>query len=238
MSLMNIKYAAISKKGNRTRNEDAFGVTEMPECGRWIGIVCDGLGGHSFGEAASQTVCKSILDYWCMHCAEPDSEGKIADACRTAQTELDRQAAKRGHAEMGTTMVMAAVKDDKVTIAHIGDSRCYLCRPETGMLFQTTDHTELSFGWEIVSRCFLSFHPEKAVPDVVRFGVQPGDRLLLCSDGLYKSMTPDMLRERMLEKKTLEEILDEYDSLCEKYGEDNYTAVVIEICHEKQIVMD
>lgn len=73
-----------------------------------------------------------------------------------------------------------------------------------------------------------SYRPEVAVPDIRQIKLQTGDRVLLCSDGLYKSMAPDILQARMMDDKTLEEILDVYDYLCEKQGDDNYTAILIE----------
>ena len=60
---MNIKYATISKTGRRSNNEDCFNVLEMPEHNRFMGIVCDGMGGHSFGEVASEAVCNAISRY-------------------------------------------------------------------------------------------------------------------------------------------------------------------------------
>lgn len=129
---------------------------------------------------------------------------------------------------MGTTMVMASIEDDVATIAHIGDSRCYVQRPEEGLFYQSKDHVRLDFGWEIVTKCFFSYRPEVAVPDIQQIKLQAGDRILLCSDGLYKSMAPDILQARMMDDKPLEDILDVFDFLCEKQGDDNYTAILIE----------
>ena len=117
----------------------------------------------------------------------------------------------------------------KVTIVHVGDSRCYLQRQSEGLLYQTEDHVRIDFGWEIVSRCFFSYRPETAVPVIRQFAIQKGDRILLCSDGLYKSMASDILQARMLDGKPLEDILDIFDFLCQKQSDDNYTAILIEI---------
>ena len=87
----------------------------------------------------------------------------------------------------------------------------------------------IDFGWEVVSRCFFSYRPEVAVPDIRQFTIQKGDRILLCSDGLYKSMAPDILQARMLDDMPLEDILDVFDFLCQKQGDDNYTAILMEI---------
>ena len=53
---MEIRYATISKAGRRHNNEDAFKVIDMPESNRFVGIVCDGMGGHSFGETDDSAV--------------------------------------------------------------------------------------------------------------------------------------------------------------------------------------
>ena len=60
----------------------------------------------------------------------------------------------------------------KVTIAHVGDSRCYLQRQGEGLLYQTEDHLRIDFGWEIVSRCFFTYRPEVAVPDIKQFTIR------------------------------------------------------------------
>ena len=196
---MKIKYATISKTGRRSNNEDTFRVVDMPQQDRFMGIVCDGMGGHYCGEVASETVCNAITEYW------------------------------EKYAATGTTMVMASIEKDNVTIAHVGDSRCYLLRPGDGLLYQTQDHVRLDFGWEVIAKCFFSYRPDVAVPDVRQFSLQAGDRLLLFSDGLHKSMKDDVLLTLMAEDKPLEEIINEYDKICETRGDDNYTAILIEV---------
>lgn len=225
---MEIRYATISKTGRRHNNEDAFKVIDMSDSNRFMGIVCDGMGGHSFGETASETVCNAISDSWEKYISTPDCDSKVKLACKKASSAIGQKAYELHHAEMGTTMVMASIENDMATIAHVGDSRCYVQRPDEGLLYQTKDHIRLDFGWEIVDKCFFSYRPEVAVPDIRQIKLQIGDRILLCSDGLYKSIDPDILQVRMMDDKPLEEILDVYDFLCEKQGDDNYTAILIE----------
>lgn len=237
---MKFTYATISKTGRRSNNEDAFKVIEMPKKERWMGIVCDGMGGHAMGEVASETVVKTISDYWGKFSDMYDREEKVIKACKKASTIFDRKSFDL-HAQMGTTMVMASIEGNKVTIAHIGDSRCYLIRPghydyedinntdKDHVVYQTKDHVNINYGWETVAKCFFSYRPEVAVPDIVQFEIQPGDRILLCSDGLYKCIAPNILKERLMDDKTPEEILDAFDFLCERSGDDNYTAIMVRI---------
>lgn len=238
---MKITYSTISKTGKRSNNEDAFKVIDVPEKGCWMGIVCDGMGGHAMGEVASETVVKAISDYWNEHSNIPDSTEKVADACTLASAAIDGRADVFNHCTMGTTMVMASIQGGRITVAHIGDSRCYLLRPgyydyeditntdKDNVVYQTKDHVRLDFGWDVVEKCFLSYHPEVAVPDVVQFDVQPGDRIFICSDGLYKCIAPNILKARLMDDKSPEEILDVFDFLCERSGDDNYTAILAKI---------
>lgn len=227
--MIKIQYASISETGKRQKNEDAFRIVGMADGNRWLAVVCDGMGGHDKGEVASETVADAIVDYWRNEVDETDSKQKVERACRKARVALDDSAFAMGHVKMGTTMVMASIEGDTVTIAHLGDSRCYLLRPEEGLLYQTKDHIRMEYGWEIIDRCFFSYRPEVCVPDVVQFKLKAGDRIMLCSDGLYNSMAPEILLANMMDKKSLEEILDAYHIHCEMRGDDNYTVVLIAV---------
>lgn len=173
---MKITYSTISKTGKRSNNENAFKVIYAPEKGCWMGIVCDGMGGHAMGEVASETVVKSISDYWKEHSNIPDSTEKVAEACTLASAAIDRRADVFNHCTMGTTMVMASIQGSRITDA--------------------------------------------------QFDVQPGDRIFICSDGLYKCIAPNILKARLMDDKTPEDILDVFDFLCERSGDDNYTAIM------------
>ena len=221
---MKIRYAIISETGRRSNNEDYVKVIDNSEESRWFGAVCDGMGGHAMGEIASETVCNAVCDYW-ERSKDEDQAVKARRACRSASAQLDERAFGMNHVQMGTTLVMAGIDGNTITITHCGDSRCYLMRGDD-LVYQTKDHVGSSFGWEIVTKCFFSYKPEAATPDIAQFEIKPGDRILLCSDGLYKSMPPEILKARMMDDKTPEELLDVYAFLCEKNGDDNYTAIL------------
>lgn len=221
---MKIKYAFITKTGRRSNNEDFVKVIDNPETQCWLGVVCDGMGGHAMGEIASETVGNAVCDYW-ERLTNEDFIVKARRACRSASAKLDERAFGMNQVQMGTTLVMASIDGNRITITHCGDSRCYLLRNDN-LVYQTKDHVGDSFDWEIVTKCFFSYKPEAAVPDIAQFEIKPGDRILLCSDGLYKSMPPEILKARMMDHKTPEELLDVFDFLCEKNGDDNYTAIL------------
>ena len=113
---MKIHYATISETGKRQNNEDAFRIVNGEDGNRWLAVVCDGMGGHAMGEVASETVSDAIVDYWKKHTDEPDSKTKVEKACAHAMRALDKKANSLNHCQMGTTMVMASIEGDTVTI--------------------------------------------------------------------------------------------------------------------------
>lgn len=223
---MKIKYAAISETGQRPNNEDAYRVTDNADEQHWMGIVCDGMGGHSKGEVASETVINVLVDYFGQHADMADSDEKVEDACGMASRELDAQSDEMGQVEMGTTMVMASIRGDKLMVAHVGDSRCYVMRPGEGRIIQTCDHTRQSEGREYITRCFFSYRSEVCVPDMKYIKVKAGDRILICSDGLYRCMSSRTFEKQLMDDKTPEEILHTFAERCEDYANDNYTAIL------------
>lgn len=86
---MKVNYAAISKAGRRSYNEDCFNIIDLPEKDRWMGIVCDGMGGHAMGDVASKTVEKAISEYWEKHSNMSDREEKVIKACKKATAAID-----------------------------------------------------------------------------------------------------------------------------------------------------
>lgn len=229
---LKIKYATISKIGLRQNNEDAYNVVDNDGLKHRLIIVCDGMGGHDHGEVASEVVTRTMSEYWLENDDTPDSKEKIVAACGVARRVLDRKADSLDHAEMATTMVMASFEGENVTIAHVGDSRCYLVRPSNGLLYQTRDHIERSCGWEFVARSFFAYRPDVNQPEVKTYKIKAGDRLLLCSDGIYKCMAPGTIIEKLKGDMSPEEIINALDSICEKRSDDNYTAILIEVEQE------
>ena len=225
---MKIKYTTFSEAGVRRANQDVCRVVEIPEHDRTLMVVCDGMGGHTMGDVAAETVCNAVCDYWKTHPDCGDSVQKVIEACTQASDALYKRSRVVRPIEMGTTLVMASVEGNKVTIAHCGDSRCYLLR-DGAVVYQTQDHADPHWGSEVVTKCFFSMDSEVAVPDIAQFEVKSGDRIFLCSDGVYKSMAPQILTARLQDDKPLDEVVDVIKFLCEKYSKDNYTGILAEI---------
>jgi len=184
----------------RTKNEDHFGEFES-ERGRLL-VVADGMGGHLGGATASHLAVESVGDHF--SASREDPERLLREALEQAnqrifQTSVENESL-RG---MGTTAVLLLVEREGAWVAHVGDSRAYRLRD--GELEPLTDDHSVVF--EMIRRGLITpdeaaVHPrrneilrsvgveQKIQADVVQVDIRPGDRFLLCSDGL-SSMLPD-----------------------------------------------
>jgi PPM family protein phosphatase len=179
----------------RDQNEDSLfsGATTF--------AVADGMGGHQAGEVASDTALEPIrrLDGRRFPSAKELQQALTAAISTANTTVADKAAAEPGLRGMGTTLTAAVVRDGQLYVAHVGDSRAYLLRTGEEITQLTTDHTlvEQLVREGRISRQEAAAHPQRSVitravgvedevevdslPPLV---LQPGDQVLLCSDGL------------------------------------------------------
>lgn len=223
---MKIQYTTFSKKGPRMNNEDCYNVVRNGD-ERMMFIVCDGMGGHACGDVASKTICNSISAYWDENQHKNDTTGKVYQAAKEAQAALDEVS---GHYQMGTTMVMASIERQNAIIAHAGDSRCYVVDLKGNVKYRTIDHLETGTAWiPYINRAFFTGHQEQAVPDMKVIELQPLDRILLCTDGLYNAIDDGTLLHTLQCAKDVEQVAEKYQTICEEKAGDNYTAIIIEV---------
>lgn len=215
-----MKYVQFSEKGPRLNNEDCCRVVEIAGK-RTLFIVCDGMGGHVDGEVASEVVCDTFSDYWTENHDVADSAEKIHDAAGQAGKALDE---KSCHGPMGTTLVMASVEGATALIAHAGDSRCYVIDIKGNVKYRTIDHEEQG----LITNAFFTGYSRSVVPEVKTVALEPLDRILLCTDGLYKAIDDDVLLHTLQCAKDVNQVAEKYLHLCEGAASDNYTAIVIE----------
>ena len=224
---MKINCITFSEKGPRSENQDHIRTITDAENGRYSFVLCDGMGGHAMGGTAAKIVAASICrDIMRMpHVDENDIRAIVSRAAWTLDTMSDVY----GRVKMGSTMVAAHIEGSRMTVMHCGDSRCYVYGRDGKAKYVTTDHNAGDCIGAPLTRGFFTGHPDMAAPEVFTVKVEPGDRVLLCSDGMWSSIRPDILRDRMLDDKDPEDIMDTYKFLCEKYAEDNYSAILITI---------
>jgi serine/threonine protein phosphatase PrpC len=206
------RYAAASDRGRvRADNQDAWAVDR--ELGLFI--VCDGIGGHLAGEVASSIVTQSLPA--AMRRGLPSgaslSSASTAEAAVRIVAELSRQVRQESQGQpgldgMGTTVVCALVRDREALVVHLGDSRAYLLRGAT-LARLTSDHSVVQALIDAgqLSAAGADSHPAagrltrylgmegQALPQARHLGLMPGDRLLLCTDGLSGMLDEGQLTE-------------------------------------------
>ena len=171
--------AAASVTGQvRERNEDSG------YAGRRLCAVADGLGGHPGGDIASAAAIRALIRYDEQAGQDLDPEETLRRAFAAAAEAVAKAAAARPDlAAMATTLTALLRSQDRAVLGHIGDSRAYRLRD--GRLAQLSqDHvTEVPVFGSVMTRCIGAGSDEG--PDITGHDARPGDRWLLCSDGLY-----------------------------------------------------
>jgi protein phosphatase len=213
--------------------------------------VADGMGGHAAGEEASRLAITTLLNQvltapeWILRADNPSLAAEImrraAERFETIGRVLAQEAADEPDLHgFGTTMTFAASVGRNLFVAHIGDSRAYVLR--RGTLHQLTrDHTlvremyeagEITLDQAATHRMrhalTRNLGPEKgAKPDVQELGLEDGDCLLLCSDGLHEMVSADTIAAVLAAGAPSETICTRLiDLALAAGGKDNVTVVV------------
>lgn len=231
----------------RDNNEDKFDFFE-PEDPTVLATkgcfyaVADGMGGHSAGQVACELALKTVIETYFSH-PSADTEDSLRHAVveanaliyETAQTIPDRQG-------MGTTLTAVIVREDRLTVAQVGDSRAYLLRNRQ-ITQLTDDHSwvaeqvrlgsmtlaeaQISPFRNIITR---SIGTSAAVePDVFTHDLQAGDTLVLCSDGLSGHLEPSEIQAVAEQHSPSAAALSLVEAANERGGRDNITAVVLAV---------
>ena len=209
--MLDVEFTQLSDTGRtRDHNEDYLGyvLPYTPAQLRSHGCVfalADGVGGQQKGEVASQLAVETLLAGFSASKSGEAHKSLLSRLVQNANLQVYEQGqASRAKAGMATTIVATALRADRATIAHVGDSRCYLVREGRARQI-TRDH---SIAAEQVRIGILSASEAAESPnrhllsrsvgndmvvnvEIDEVHVQKGDILLQCSDGLHGSVTPD-----------------------------------------------
>ena len=239
MSIKTVSFAASDIGRIRSSNQDSG------YAGYNLFFVADGMGGHAGGDIASALCTQRISNIDSVYETPEDASKALIDVVWEANGVLGATA--QAHPElagMGTTFSGIIFTGNKVTIGHIGDSRIYLARD--GQVKQiTSDHT---FVQRLVDTGRITpaealVHPRRSVlmrvlgdveefPDVDSFTMdtQPGDRWLLCSDGLSGVVPPEIAERILLSKMDSREASELLVGEALEFGApDNVTVVVVDV---------
>jgi protein phosphatase len=223
----------------RSANQDSYYID--PD-GRFF-IVADGMGGHAGGEVASKIAVDSIHEYLELFWAvESDPTKLVQDAIDKAnQAIIADQSSHPVRSDMGTTVVILLFKDDQPWFSHIGDSRLYRLRG--AKLDQISDdHTWIARAiqtgvvnpedakthpWRHMLLQCLGREDVKSIP-AKEIEWQPGDRFLICSDGLTEELTDDRIAHHLKGIRNCQQASQVLiDSAKARGGRDNITVVIV-----------
>lgn len=239
----------------RTNNEDNFGYDTR----FGIFVVCDGMGGQAAGEVASKMGVDSMLDYFRNNNGIPkqglrkfegvsDRASALGNAILRANEAVFKASheGQKEHAGMGSTIVSVLVRDNFLSVGHVGDSRIYLVRNRK-MQQLTNDHSlvmeqvrrglmtvaeaEKSEIQNIILRALGS--EENVEPDLDDLVAMPGDVLLLASDGLTKEVKDPEMLKIINAAPSLERACEQLIQAAKNNGgDDNITCVLIKLVEE------
>lgn len=227
----------------RKENQDNYRAGRQPDDTVWA-VVCDGMGGAAGGALASRLAVNSMEESLLSRLGAGQT-GAVCESLEAAVARANTAVYERAQAQkdvrgMGTTLVAAIVKNGVVYLAHAGDSRAYLYHGGK-LLLLTRDHSMVQ---EMVERGTLTeeqaaSHPKKNLitralgvdgrveAEYGRCPIEPGDILLLCSDGLTNFATEKELCE-VLDRADFFSAADEMIALALACGgQDNITALLI-----------
>ncbi|HEY9208160.1 PP2C family protein-serine/threonine phosphatase [Acidovorax soli] len=237
---MKFSVFQISRRGGREKNEDRMGYCYTREAGLFV--LADGMGGHPEGEVAAQIALQTISSLF-QRQAKPQLDNVqefLSSALLAAHHQILRYASDKGMLDTPrTTLVAAVVQAGAASWIHCGDSRLYMVR-DGELLSRTRDHSYLELrnapppGLDRINRNVLFTclgSPTKPIYDVTGpVHLEQGDRILLCSDGLWGSLSDEGIATQLSQKTVSHAVPDLVENALRKAGEgsDNVTVVAFE----------
>jgi PPM family protein phosphatase len=240
---MRFSVYQISRKGGREKNEDRMGYCYTRDSGLFA--LADGMGGHPEGEVASQLALQTLAALF-----QRDAKPTLADPLRflhdaiiAGHHQLLRYATEKSLIDTPrTTLVACVLQGNAAYWAHCGDSRLYLVRGDK-LIARTRDHSysELQetlshvvpmgerFNRNVLFTCLGS--PGKPVVDTVGpLLMQSGDRILLCSDGLWGTVTDAVITEQVAARPISDAVPELVEQALRNGGakSDNVTILAVE----------
>lgn len=240
---MKFSVFQVSRKGGRKKNEDRMGYCYTRGSG--IFLLADGMGGHPRGEVAAGLALQAIAVMFQKEAKPelPDIAAFLEASLLAAQHQILGYATEHGMLDSPrTTIVVAVVQAGSVSWIHCGDSRLYLVR-QGELLGRTRDHSFVEqrrgnaaalkspdrINRNVLFTCLGS--PTKPVFDLAGpMALQQGDKLMLCSDGLWGSLSDADIVYHLGQKPVSEAIPDLVEKALRKAGDssDNVTAIALE----------
>jgi len=237
---MKIRFTGLSDVGLvRSANQDAYYID--PE-GRFF-IIADGMGGHAGGEEASRIATEVIQAYLVERWNSVTPTPTLLECAflQANQAIMQDQQKHPQRSDMGTTAVAVIFREQQAYCCHVGDSRLYRLRSSLQQI--TEDHTWVAKALKIgeLTPESARTHPYRHILlqclgredlheiDVQALDVQPGDRLLLCSDGLTEELSDSLIASHLQSPDIDTAVFALVEVALANGGHDNITTVIVAI---------
>ncbi len=240
---MKFSVFQVSRKGGRVLNEDRMGYSYTRSSG--ILLLADGMGGHPEGEVAAQLALQAMSALYQKQ-ANPvidDLNAFLTDAVMAAHRQIIKYAIEKGMLDTPrTTVVAAVVQDGTATWVHCGDSRLYLVR-NGQLVVRTRDHSYLEQPPKGHTPTRMAEHANRNIlftclgsPTKPQFdlagpvALQQGDKLMLCSDGLWGTLSDDEIVHELGARVVGDAVPGLVEMALQRAGatSDNVTAIALE----------
>lgn len=228
----------------RKENQDTIAARVLPD--GLLAVVCDGMGGMQGGKEASVIAAAAFVKRITQDYQEAMTDDALGDLLYDAAGDANQAVYTAAVAadlrmRMGTTLVAAVLRGNQCKIVNIGDSRAYLIVPEGEAQQLTVDHTAAQYLYERgdIEAEELATHPRRneltravgvmsrVLADRFDCTLQEGQRLLLCSDGLYGMMTDDDIAAIVADGPFAEAAQRLADKANENGGSDNISVILV-----------
>ena len=245
--IVSLQGVVCSRQGGRPENQDDWGIFDTPlGC---LLIVCDGMGGGPGGKTASYIVTQVIASTLLACSPQTSRTDALKMAVSKANDALYQKMYETPSLQgMGSTMVAILINAYSIVVAHLGDSRCY--RISRGrVFFRTDDH---SLVGELVRNKAMTEEQARVSPqsnvitrglgntnnhvaEITEIPYLKGDRLILCTDGVWGIMPHDQLVQRLTSQQDLNSLVSNLSAEIDQRGfaegghHDNHTLVVVEM---------
>ena len=229
----------------RKKNEDSFCVVRSPDRKSVFAVVADGIGGHSRGEVASYICCRELANAFLKNIKNLTDAEKTKNFLSEELEKINSSVYQRNRANcglkrpMGTTVNAVVFLPDSLVMANAGDSRLYQLLPETDELQQlSTDHSfkaavaaasgkECVKGMENVIYRAVGLHRNFEI-ELKEFTLVSGSRYLICTDGMYRQLPANTVRDTLKKASAPRNALDVFmRTALVSGGKDNITGIAV-----------
>lgn len=240
-----LESSGISQTGRvRQDNQDAICLADhtlSSERG-WLYAVADGMGGYAHGGVASTLALEKLTEALYDNSESPVHKS-LKRGVDMANLAVYQKSQQLNAGRMGTTLTAACLVGSDLHLAHIGDSRAYLIRDRRAVCL-TNDHTTVGelVRMKVLSPDKVRTHEQRSIltralglqlfiqPDISRYSLRAGDRIVLCTDGVWSVLQDHEFAELAIATKHARELGEKLVELAlERESDDNVSAVTVHV---------